>query len=207
MFLFLLSRPEQCKYASLGCEWVGAHEDLYDHETSCDFPHKAGEEIMAYIKQSETKQALSFSIYKDIFDLLSLEKVTFNDIQLRPYRTDEYVTKLFFEAGRFTAFNYQWIVKARVNVDSSRNPLHCCNRSLSYQLLLKTKPSSAVVIRFFILRGPHGDADVRPVVQEFEFSGDKLESPHYELPLANPLECNRLLSLKIINLRLILFQL
>lgn len=76
--LLRLSRPEQCKYASLGCEWVGTHDDAHDHEMSCGFPQKAGEEIIAYVKQSEAKQAQGFSIYKDIFELLSLEKITFN---------------------------------------------------------------------------------------------------------------------------------
>ena len=125
---------------------------------------------------------------------------------MRPYRTDDYITKLFFETSRFTAFTWQWTVKARVNVDNSRNPVHCCNRSLSYQLVLKTKPQNAIMIRFLMLRGPHGDAEICPAVQEFEFNGENQESPFFELPLANPLECNRLLSLKIINVRLILFQ-
>lgn len=98
-------------------------------------------------------------------------------------------------------------MKAHVAVDDTRNPVLSCNRSLSYQLLLKAKPQNPIVIKFFLQRGPNGDADLRPAVEEFQFSGDRLETPNYELPLTNQLDCNRLLSLKAINLRLVLFQL
>lgn len=37
------------------------------------------------------------------------------DMQLKPYRTDEYIHKLFYESARFSAFNHQWVVKAIIN--------------------------------------------------------------------------------------------
>jgi hypothetical protein len=77
-------------------------------------------------------------------------------------------------------------MKAHVAVDDTRNPVLSCSRSLCYQLLLKAKPQNPIVIKFFLQRGPNGDADLRPAVEEFQFSGDRLETPNYELPLTNP---------------------
>lgn len=56
------------------------------------------------------------------------------DLQMKPYRTDEYVHKLFYETSRFTAFNQQWVVKARIN-NSQRDPHTVNDRRLTYQVL------------------------------------------------------------------------
>lgn len=55
------------------------------------------------------------------------------DLQMKPYRTDEYVHKLFYETSRFTAFNHQWVVKARIN-NSQRDPHTVNDRRLTYQV-------------------------------------------------------------------------
>jgi hypothetical protein len=55
------------------------------------------------------------------------------DLQLKPYRTDEYVHKLFYETSRFSAFNHQWVVKAIIN-NSQRDPHQCSERELTYQV-------------------------------------------------------------------------
>ena len=127
------------------------------------------------------------------------------DIQLRPYRTDDFIPKLYYEATRFSAHTHQWTVKARVN-DSHDNPVHVMNRSISYQLILKSKPSSKLTVSFFTLSGPFGDASISPVIYEFEFGPDALESPYNALPLAKSSECNRLLAAKTINFRLVMVQ-
>lgn len=55
------------------------------------------------------------------------------DLQMKPYRTDEYVHKLFYETTRFSAFNHQWIVKAIIN--NSQRDVHQCNdRQITYQV-------------------------------------------------------------------------
>lgn len=66
----------QCKYVSLGCEWGGVYSEVHDHEAMCAYPQKTGEELMARVKLSEEKLAQGLSIYKNIFELLSLEKIT-----------------------------------------------------------------------------------------------------------------------------------
>lgn len=52
---------------------------------------------------------------------------------MKPYRTDEFVHKLFYETSRFTAFNYQWVVKARIN-NSQRDPTQSSERDMTYQV-------------------------------------------------------------------------
>lgn len=52
---------------------------------------------------------------------------------MRPYRTDEFVHKLFYETSRFTAFNSQWVVKARIN-NNQRDPTQSSERDMTYQV-------------------------------------------------------------------------
>lgn len=82
------------------------------------------------------------------------------DLQLRPYRTDDFITKLYYETSRFSALNQQWVVKARVN-DDERNPSHTLERRIAFQLSLKSRITSNLVMQFMILNGPFSDAKVR----------------------------------------------
>ena len=52
---------------------------------------------------------------------------------MKPYRTDEFVHKLFYETSRFSAFNNQWVVKARIN-NSQRDPTQSSERDMTYQV-------------------------------------------------------------------------
>lgn len=53
---------------------------------------------------------------------------------MKPYRTDEFVHKLFYESARFTAFNNQWVVKAFINTKNQRDPTQCSDRDMKYQV-------------------------------------------------------------------------
>lgn len=55
------------------------------------------------------------------------------DVQLKPYRTDEFVHRLFYETPRFAAFNQQWVIKARVN-NSQADPTQSSERNMTYQV-------------------------------------------------------------------------
>lgn len=57
---------------------------------------------------------------------------------MKPYRTDEFVHKLFYETSRFTAFNNQWVVKARIN-NSQRDPTQSSERDMTYQVCRNPK--------------------------------------------------------------------
>lgn len=56
---------------------------------------------------------------------------------MKPYRTDEYVHRLFYETSRFSAFNNQWVVKARIN-NSQRDPTQSSERDMTYQVRTAT---------------------------------------------------------------------
>lgn len=98
-------------------------------------------------------------LYDQIFDLLSYEKIIFSgknnqfsyfvwilfkfiwffcitDLQMKPYRTDEFVHKLFYETSRFSAFNNQWVVKAHIN-NCQRDPTQSSERDITYQVPIK----------------------------------------------------------------------
>lgn len=63
----------------------------------------------------------------------ALTIIIFLDLQFKPYRTDEFATKLFYETTRFSAFNHQWVVKARIN-NSQRDPHQSNDRQITYQV-------------------------------------------------------------------------
>lgn len=131
--------------------------------------------------------------------------ITLLDLQLKPYRTDDFITKLFYETGRFSAFNNQWVIRAKVTHDQ-KDPAHSAQRALTYQLVLKSKITQPIVIHFVILKGPFGDMKVNPAIYKHEFTADILETTHHDLPIVDSIECNKLLASKTINLRVLMFQ-
>ncbi|CAG7830382.1 unnamed protein product [Allacma fusca] len=198
-------RTVKCKYYRIGCLWNGKFAGQVEHENNCSHPGKTAGEVMVVLREYDDNAEKERKLCSCIFDLLSFEKITLNDLQLKPYRTDEFVHKLYYETSRFAAFNNQWVVKARVN-SHQRDPTQSCERELTYQLLLKTKPSNTLSVNFVVLKGPFGEFCLRkPQINHFEFSENNLESPFYTLFGGDSNECNRLLSAKMIHCRLILF--
>ncbi|XP_014817773.1 PREDICTED: cysteine and histidine-rich protein 1-like, partial [Calidris pugnax] len=127
------------------------------------------------------------------------------EVQFRPYRTDDFITRLYYETPRLTVLNQTWVLKARVN-DSERNPNLSCKRTLSFQLLLKSKVSAPLECSFLLLEGPYDDVRIRPVIYHFVFSNESNETDYMALPILDSVECNKLLAAKNINLRLFIFQ-
>ena len=127
------------------------------------------------------------------------------DLQLRPYRTDDYLPKLYYESSRFTAFSNQWVVKAHVN-DNKKDPNLSAKRSLAYQVVLKSKVAAPFRLHFVALKGPFGDININPAIHECEFSNENTETAFKELPIAQSTDCNKLLAAKTVNMRLIMFQ-
>ncbi|XP_046563259.1 cysteine and histidine-rich protein 1-like [Haliotis rubra] len=198
-------RPTACKYAKIGCPWLGPYHEGREHETSCAHPKKSGSEVLEALKVLDLKQLEEKQLYSTIFSLLSLEKITFNDLQLKPYRTDDFITKLFYETSRFSAFNQQWVIKAHVNSDH-KNPTQACQHKLVYQLVLKSRISNPLRLHFLALKGPYGDMKVNPAIYEHEFTSDSTETEVKHFPITDSTECNKLLATRTINFRIIMFQ-
>jgi hypothetical protein len=196
------------------------HEKAH-HEQECGHPEKSGAEVMEALELLDQQVVEERKLYKTIFELLGYDKIIFNgdspsisshysfvcdrcnfsaDIQLKPYRTDDFVHRLFYESSRFSAFNNQWVVKARIN-DSQKDPTQSSEREMTYQLLLKTKTSTPMTLSYIVLRGPVGDIKVNPRVYQFNFTENETETAYESVPLSDTAECNRLLAAKTINFR------
>ncbi|XP_055305504.1 zinc finger TRAF-type-containing protein 1 homolog [Sitodiplosis mosellana] len=199
-------RPTNCKYQRIGCQWKGPIHESTEHEANCLHPKKTGAEVMLALQENDVQMNEERKLFFTLIELLSYEKIIFNDLCWKPYRTDEYVHKLFYETSRFTAFNHQWVVKARIN-NSQRDPHTVNDRKLTYQLILKTKTSTPLSIHFFALKGPFYDMKVNTQIYKHDFTDQENESPYFLLPLLDSSECNRLLASKAINFRLIMFLL
>lgn len=61
-------------------------------------------------------------------------------------------------------------------------------------------------LKYFLLKGPFGDAKIQAEVQRFEFRDDNKESEYHTLMLEGEGECNRLLAARTVNVRLMMFQ-
>ncbi|XP_047536461.1 cysteine and histidine-rich protein 1 homolog isoform X2 [Vanessa atalanta] len=195
-------RVTGCRYASLGCGWRGAARGAAAHEAACAHPRRSAADLLELLARRERRAADDLLVYTQLLDLLSCEKITFNDLQLKPYRTEE-LHKLYYETSRFSAFAHQWVVKAFVN-KNQRDPTQSSQREITYQLILKSKPSAAVCVSWVCVRGPYGDACVAPALAAHAFRDDEA-APARALPLHDAADTNRLLSAKAIHFRLIMF--
>ncbi|GAB0181185.1 zinc finger TRAF-type-containing protein 1 isoform X1 [Grus americana] len=198
-------RVTQCKYKRIGCPWQGPYHELTVHEAECTHPTKTGNELMEILDEMDQTRKKEMQLYNSIFSLLSFEKIGYTEVQFRPYRTDDFITRLYYETPRLTVLNQTWVLKARVN-DSERNPNLSCKRTLSFQLILKSKINSPMECSFLLLEGPYDDVKIRPVIYHFVFSNESNETDYMALPIVDSVECNKLLAAKNINLRLFIFQ-
>ncbi|XP_036879278.1 zinc finger TRAF-type-containing protein 1 isoform X3 [Manis javanica] len=198
-------RVTQCKYKRIGCPWHGPFHELTVHESACAHPTKTGNELMEILDEMDQSHRKEMQLYNSIFSLLSFEKIGYTEVQFRPYRTDDFITRLYYETPRFTVLNQTWVLKARVN-DSERNPNLSCKRTLSFQLLLKSKVTAPLECSFLLLKGPYDDVKISPVIYHFVFTNESNETDYVPLPIVDSVECNKLLAAKNINLRLFLFQ-
>ncbi|XP_026743819.1 cysteine and histidine-rich protein 1 homolog isoform X2 [Trichoplusia ni] len=197
-----------CRYACIGCPWRGPAHEARGHEARCAAPAQSGADVLAALAERERRARDAGKLYAQVLDLLSYEKITFNDLQLKPYRTEEFVHKLYYETSRFSAFGHQWVVKAFVN-KNQRDPTQSSQREISYQLalqlILKSKPAQALGVQWLVLRGPYGEARLRASVSAHSFAEDCADAPPLPLPLLDAADTNRLLSNKAIHFRLIMF--
>jgi len=124
---------------------------------------------------------------------------------MRPYRTDDFIPRLYYETSRFSALGSQWVVKAFVS-ENIKNPAMTCTRLLTYQLVCKSKLQNPVRLHYLALRGPFSELNMRPRVYDFEFNQENMETEKKEFPIIDSNECNKILAAKNISFRLILFQ-
>lgn len=203
-------RPVKCLYNRIGCNWEGPFHELDAHVDDCyQITHRTKQknEIIKCLQEKDEQYEKEKQSLLAVINLFSMEKVFFNDLQFKPYKTDDITPKLYFETPRFSAFSYQWVLKARIN-DNQKNPNLTINRYLSYQLILKSKLNqSSMDIKFLIIKGPFSEnVTIEPHIQQFEFTSTKFETDYIKLGLESFTDCNKLLASKVINIRLFMFQ-
>ncbi|XP_027048166.1 cysteine and histidine-rich protein 1-like [Pocillopora damicornis] len=194
-----LNRPVCCKFKRIGCLWEGPFHKLRDHEDKCDHPNMTGMQLMESLEVIDRNHKDEQDLFQNILNLLSFEKIAINDLQLKPYRSDDFIPQLCYESSRFNALGQQWVVKATV-VGNEKS----VQRVLTYQLVQKGKVN--LNVKFLMLRSPFSDLLIKPEVHQQEFTSDLQESSHHDLVLLDPMECNRMLDANTIKLRMIIFQ-
>jgi hypothetical protein len=60
-------------------------------------------------------------------------------------------------------------------------------------------------VKYFLIKGPFGDAKISPEIQRFEFRDDNKDSEYHQINLNCDTECNRLLAARTINIRVMMF--
>jgi len=202
-----LERPIKCIYERIGCTWEGPYHELSEHSEQCAHPNRPCRDIIGFLKEKDANVEEEYQSLNTLVNFLSYEKVCFNDLQFKQYKTDEITPKLYFETNRFGAFFHQWVLKARVN-DNQKNPNLSLNRFISFQLILKSRLNGTqpnLEVKFCVLKGPFGEVPINARVQSFEFSQNKLETDYIKLDIKST-DCNKLLASKIINFRFFMFH-
>jgi hypothetical protein len=101
-------------------------------------------------------------IKDNLLNLFSMDRVGYTDFNLRSYRTDDYVPRLFFESSRANNFNESWIVKLSISCtnNSPSNPTLLLNRQITFQLVMKSRPNTSKDIHFMVTKAPGSDFQV-----------------------------------------------
>ncbi|XP_077502407.1 zinc finger TRAF-type-containing protein 1 isoform X2 [Amblyomma americanum] len=73
-------RLTRCQYSRIGCQWRGPYHELEVHSQVCSHPHKSGGEVMEALELIDQQMLKEQMLYNTIFELLSVEKITFNDL-------------------------------------------------------------------------------------------------------------------------------
>ena len=74
----LFFRPITCNYELLGCDWKGPFHQRTPHEAECTFPSKSGSDLLSFVQSRKETELKEFCAFKDIFDLLSFDKISFS---------------------------------------------------------------------------------------------------------------------------------
>ncbi|XP_076824461.1 zinc finger TRAF-type-containing protein 1-A-like isoform X1 [Clavelina lepadiformis] len=198
-------RVVKCRFKQLGCHWSGPAHELDRHVDSCSHSMKSPTELLQCLNSINSQQQDQISAFNNIMNLLSCEHISYTEVQLRPYRTDDFVTKLFYESNRFHLLGQTWAVKAFVTAVEQHpsNPTLSAERGLTYQLLLKSKISEPLEIDILLLRAPYDDVIIEAKPCYTRFTSDITESTLEPLKTR---DVNRLLGSKVINIRLFMFQ-
>ena len=76
--MFVLRRMTGCRFACIGCPWLGPAHEGGAHEAQCAHPHKSAAEVVSVLAERDKRNREATVIYNQVLELLSYEKITFN---------------------------------------------------------------------------------------------------------------------------------
>lgn len=187
--------PANCKYARIGCQWIGARQQASYHERFCEFLAKTANEIIGALQILDAKADQEKIVFNSLIDVLSCEKIVFTDLQMRSHRIEN---ETFYVTNVFPAFGKLWLIRAKINNDAV---------SFCYQLVLRSAIFSPLKVEFLALQGPYSNTKISPLIYKHDFMPNICESNYHDLPLTEFNGSVQLLANPIISIRIVLFLL
>lgn len=73
-----MRRLTDCRFACIGCPWLGPAHEGAAHEAACAHPGKSAAAVVSVLAERERRCREASQVYNQVLDLLSYEKITFN---------------------------------------------------------------------------------------------------------------------------------
>lgn len=197
-------KPVPCRFTSIGCTWEGPVHELSLHHENCALSALTGEQVAQRIEERHAKDVQAGEKF-DIFEILSLGDVKFAEFRLESYHTDSVNPQLYYESNSFTLLNKNWGVRAKIISDDQgqTNPLHAINRSIVFQLKLKSRTFTPICTNFMLMRGNNCEIEFRSNIYKFEFTAERGTSDYVSLGVT-PEQCDYLTTCPDIYFRLLI---
>lgn len=74
----VVRRLTGCRYACIGCPWLGPAHEGGAHEAACAHPGKSAADVVATLAERDRVVNEANAVYNQVLDLLSYEKIAFN---------------------------------------------------------------------------------------------------------------------------------
>lgn len=201
-------RPTNCRYYWAGCQWRGPVNQHEQHSSACKLRYTACDTVKDVIEKTIDERNHQCRVKDNVLNLFSMDHVVFTDFQLRSFRSDDYVSRLYFESPRIRIMNEEMLLKCSISCSDAliSNPTLQLKRTISFQLTVKARPQLQKDVQFMVVRAPSSDLQINHVTYLHRFTNESLETPQFLLPLGSPAEVNRFIASKFVHLRVYFFE-
>ncbi|XP_015930770.1 zinc finger TRAF-type-containing protein 1-A [Parasteatoda tepidariorum] len=190
-------RPAICCNHLIGCPWEGPYLEKYKHQEQCKQLYANGYEILKALTAMDQENKEEVHLYERIFELLSVEKFSYFDLQFKASTCTCENKAVTYETSKFSAFDNLWLVSGNIKEEPFE---------FQYKLILKTKLSGPLSLHYLLVKGPYSDMEIKPQLRHFTFTDKASESPSNNLVLwYNTDSLETFFLAKRINFRIFLF--